>query len=302
MLYQAIHLIDNLLCKTCPKYTRKSYGEFLKANDYPHSKNTITRILNYIDEQFKLDIKAKRTGHPDSNFFYIDEEASDPDYHTYYNLAKSLLFHQIIQEHREKKYIAKSYISISNDRRNDGLEYLKDIIKAVENQHKIQVEYRSFFEDNPKTYIIEPVLLREYLNRWYVVANRKPELDKPQPVFALDRIKKLQILKQKFTEKQDFIKAYTQTIGASLSGDVIELVLGVSDQQAHYFKTLSFHPSQEYLGKKGQWHRFKYRVRYNFELLQWLKHYGKHVVVLEPDYVRQNLLNEITEMQKNYQK
>ncbi len=302
MLYQAIHLIDNLLCKTCPKHTRKSYGEFLKENDYPHSKNTITRIINFIDEQFKLVIKAKRSKDSDSNFFYIDEEASDPDYHTYYNLAKSLLFHQIIQEHREKKYIASSYISISNDRRNDGLEYLKDIIKAIENQYKIRLEYRSFFEDSPKTYTIEPVLLRDYQNRWYVVANRKPELDKPQPVFALDRIKKLQILKQKFTNKQDFVSAYKQTIGASLSGDVIDLVLGVSDQQAHYFKTLSFHPSQEYLGKKGQWHRFKYRVRYNFELLQWLKHYGNQIVVIEPASVKHELVREITKMKNNYKK
>ena len=302
MLYQAIHLIDNLLCKTCPKYTRKSFAEFLKANDFPHSKNTVTRILNYIDEQFKLVIKAKHSKIPEQNFFYIDNDVSDPDFYETYNLAKSLLFHQIIQEHREKKYIAKSYISISNDRRNDGLEFLKDIIKAVENQQQIQLDYHSFFEDKPQTYLIEPVLLREYLNRWYVVANRKPELTKPQPVFALDRIKKLKILNRKFTDKQDFIKAYTQTIGASLSGDVIDLVLGVSDQQAQYFKTLSFHASQQYLGKNGKWHRFKYRVRYNFELLQWLKHYGKHVVVLEPDSVRQKLLNEITEMQKNYQK
>ena len=302
MLRQAIHLIDNLLCERCPKYTRKSFAVFLKENDFPHSRNTITRLLNFIDKQFGLVVKAKRSKHYDLNFFYIDKNESDPDYFTKYNLAKSLLFHQIIHEHNENKYIVKDYISISNDRRNDGLEYLNDIIKAVENQQKIQLEYQSFFDSHPQTYIIEPVLLREYQNRWYVVANRKPELNKEQPVFGLDRIKKLKVLRQKFTGKQDFSSAYKHTIGASLSGPVIDLILGVNDQQANYFKTLSFHPSQEYLGKKGKWHHFKYSVRYNFELLQWLKHYGEQIVVLEPESVRQELLNEIIRMQKNYQK
>jgi len=191
------------------------------------------------------------------------------------------------------------YISVSNYTRNQGLEYFPDLFRAVVGQHPVRLRYRSFSAGTEKEYYIEPVLLREYLNRWYVISQNTGKDEKASPIFALDRILDMEVLWRRTFEKdpdKDFAAVFRHVIGVSLYGKEEDVLLRVSPQQSFFFNTLPFHATQELVDVDEEgYHTFKYRLRTNFELGQWIHHYSPHVEVLAPDYLRERIYREAKE-------
>jgi len=299
---QATYLLEQILNKR--KITRQQFAGWLEENDYPHSKNTITRILKFIDRHYGFKIKAKRSKYPGENHFYIDWDASDPEALKNYNFAKTLLINGLLKNALQQRIALDEYISVSNYTENKGLEHLPELFRAVTNRHQVQLHYQSFFMDKPKKFIIEPVLLREYLNRWYVISQNTSEEEKPKPVFALDRILDMEIIANRRFEKnptKNFAEEFRNTIGATLSGNIQEILLQVSKQQVKYFETLPFHSSQKLVKTNPDGSRiYSYTLRNNYELKQWIKHYGKEVKVLAPKELQKEIINELKENLKQY--
>jgi len=296
---QAIYLLEKVINKQ--KITRSQFAKWLKENEYPSSKNTITRILQFIDKYYGIVLKAKKSKYANQNYFYVDEKNSDPDYLKHYNFAKSLIINGIFNHSLKERQLLSKYISVSNYTENKGLEFLPVILKAISKHQVLKIVYQSFFREKEQTFQIEPVLLREYLNRWYVISQNIAN-DKEQPVFALDRIKEIKTIKNNFFKmSKNYSGDYHYTIGASLSGNIEKIILSVSPQQAKYFFTLPFHSSQKLIKKsKNGNYIFSYQLRINYELLQWLKHYGKEIKVLCPKYLQKNLIADLQNTLKQY--
>jgi len=299
---QATYLLEQIL--NGKKITRRQFTGWLAENAYPHSKNTITRILTFINEYYGFKLKAKRSKYAEENHYYIDWDESDPEAMKKYNFAKTLLLNGFLHKAFQDRLVLDKYISISNYNENKGLEYFTDLFRAVVNRNPVRLRYQSFFKDKAQEFTIEPVLLREYLNRWYVISQNTTQEEKHAPVFALDRIHEMEVLhtrRFKQDKTQNFAEAFKHTIGASLSGKIQEVLLQVSDQQAKYFETLPFHSSQKFVKKgEGNSHIYSYRLRINYELLQWLKHFGQEIKVLSPKHLQDRLIEELKNTLKQY--
>ncbi|MGV8812809.1 MAG: helix-turn-helix transcriptional regulator [Gelidibacter sp.] len=147
---------------------------------------------------------------------------------------------------------------------------------------------------------MKPHLLKEYQNRWYVVG----ENDQGFRVFGLDRLADLKVLdKPSFKNKtEEANKKLSHTIGLNFSDHKpTRMVLRFHASQKPYLESLKLHRSQEEVadGLDG-FYTIKLFVSYNFELKQQLLKYGSLVEVLEPDFVRNDIMTELENAFKAY--
>ena len=80
-------------------------------------------------------------------------------------------------------------------RRPQGTENLHGLLHAIKNKVQISFTYQKFWKDKITVRIVEPYALKEFKNRWYLMANDLK--DKRVKSFALDRLSKLEITHKK---------------------------------------------------------------------------------------------------------
>jgi len=78
-------------------------------------------------------------------------------------------------------------------RRPQGTENLFGLLHAIKQNNPIKFIYQKYWEDQPTQRNVDPLALKEFKNRWYVIA--KDLKDSRIKSFALDRLSSLEILK-----------------------------------------------------------------------------------------------------------
>ncbi|MBR4730779.1 MAG: WYL domain-containing protein, partial [Prevotella sp.] len=68
----------------------------------------------------------------------------------------------------------------------DGEQYLPTILEALKKNIALEMTYQSFSRDEENTFEVEPLCLKAFKQRWYLVA-RSPYYDKVM-IYALDRV------------------------------------------------------------------------------------------------------------------
>jgi len=196
---------------------------------------------------------------------------------------------------------AKDYISFESIGNLKGIEHLNLLLDAVKNKNLISFSHRSFESDDGVNYQIQPYLLKEYQNRWYIigVVEGKKELR----TFGIDRISDLKVLDENFipNPKINPLKNFEHVIGLYYSDlDPEEVILSFTPQQGNYIRTLPLHHSQEILLDDDEEFRIKIFVVPNFELRQKILMLGDSVEVIEPVWFREEVIEEIRKGLKNY--
>ncbi|MBX2932113.1 MAG: WYL domain-containing protein [Chitinophagaceae bacterium] len=87
-------------------------------------------------------------------------------------------------------------------RKPQGTENLYGLLDAIKNKVQIKFSYQKFYRDTISERTAEPYALKEFKNRWYLLA--KDVWDKNIKTYALDRLTNLKITKTKFTLPNDF--------------------------------------------------------------------------------------------------
>ena len=87
-------------------------------------------------------------------------------------------------------------------RRPQGTENLYGLLYAIKNRFQVTFSYQTFRDDKITHRTTEPYALKEFKNRWYVLA--KDLKDKKVKSFALDRLSELEIKRKKFQLPNDF--------------------------------------------------------------------------------------------------
>ncbi len=169
-------------------------------------------------------------------------------------------------------------------RRPIGSEHLNGLLHAIQNRIQIQFPYQKFWEDLPEVREVEPQALKEFKNRWYLLAI---DIDrKALRIFALDRMSNLSISNRKFQYKtkidaKDFFKNCFGII-APEEEKVEEVILSFDAFQGKYIKSLPLHETQELLIDNKNEVRVKLNVFLTFDFIMEVLSYGDRVKVLEP--------------------
>jgi predicted DNA-binding transcriptional regulator YafY len=182
-------------------------------------------------------------------------------------------------------------------RRPQGTENLHGLLHAIKNRLPIKFEYKKFWEDEISQRTVEPYVLKEFKNRWYILA--KDLKDSGVKSFALDRLTNLKITNKKF----DFPKAfsieenyrYCFGIIGSNGEDPKEIILSFDPFQGKYIKTLPLHDTQQTLIDNEEELQIKLKLCITHDLMMELLSFGDNMRILKP----KSLAEEIKQMHYN---
>lgn len=288
-----IILIENLLFGN-KKYSRKDFMEKLKVEELSSSNSSITRILNKIYTDFGIKVQQKK------EFYEIINEETELDYIDKYKNFKNLLFREIIQKNIIENSLISQFISFGNNSTNKGIMFIDNALNAILENRKLKIFYQPFYESEIKEYIVNPLFIKEYQSRWYLISELN-EMNKIK-TFAFDRIQYLEILKSTFkikTQKKDLFK---NTIGINHSEDIHEIVLRFNTWQANYVKTLPLHSTQKIIAENENGLTISINVNVNFELEQMIKSYGSSIKVIEPEFLKLKIIEDFEKTILEYKK
>lgn len=288
-----IILIDNVLSNP-KKFTRKSYAEHLKDKGLKYSSSSIERYKESIYTEIGLKLKFPR-----NKGCEIVENETDLDYLEKFQFYKSLFFRHILHKSITENSIQNQFISFGFDTLNKNIKFIEPILNAIIESKKIKIFYKKFQENNIKNYLVSPLFIKEYLNRWYVIGDTE---DIKKRVFALDRIENIEFLSSHFKNTNaNETKIFDHTIGVNFSGKVENVVLWISEYKYPYFETLPIHKTQKLVEKTTNGFIISIEVCCNYELEQWILHYGNTIKVIEPKHLKERILLQLKESLKNYE-
>lgn len=187
-------------------------------------------------------------------------------------------------------------------RRPQGTENLYGLLHAIKNQVQINFTYQKYWEDELTERIVEPYALKEFKNRWYVLANDLK--DNQVKSFALDRLTDLEITKRKFQFPNDFNinEHYKYCFGIiSPNGHKPqEVVLSFDPFQGKYIKSLPLHESQQILIDNEDELKVKLTLFVTHDFFMELLSYGENLKVIEPESLIKDIKNSLQETLKQY--
>lgn len=183
-----------------------------------------------------------------------------------------------------------------------GQEFLSEILGAVKEQKSIQFVYRKFDAQEAKSYSLDPYVLKEYRNRWYVTG--KSGSSDTIVTFGLDRIQELKVTTTVFKPVSGFRADdyFKYSFGISVSNKLSpeRIVLSFTAQQGAYVLSQPLHTTQELVSQSTDSIEVSINVIPSFELKSQLLSYGSSVRVLEPKWLKEEMQQEVKRMVGNY--
>ena len=178
-------------------------------------------------------------------------------------------------------------------RRPNGSEHLNGLLHAIQNRVQLQFSYHKYWEDSPEIRKVEPHSLKEFKNRWYLLAANID--DGNIRIFALDRISNLTITNLKFQHntKIDVNAFFKNCFGIIVPDErkVEEVILSFDPFQGKYIKSLPLHETQEILIDDEIEIRIKLSIYITFDFIMEILSYGNRVKVVSPMNLQQQVQN-----------
>jgi len=246
------------------------------------SKRTLQRDIREIRNTFGIDIEYSTK---DKGYFISQGEMENMNFQRMieaFDMFNSLNLAQDLTPfiHLEK-------------RRPQGTENLYGILHAIKNKFQIKFAYQKFWEDEVSQRTVEPYALKEFKNRWYILA--KDSKDGNIKSFALDRLKNLEITNRtfEFPKTCNIEESYRYCFGIISPNDEEpqEIILSFDPFQGKYIKTLPLHDTQQVLVDTEDELQIKLKLCVTYDLIMELLSFGDKMKVLQP----KSLAKEIKE-------
>lgn len=184
----------------------------------------------------------------------------------------------------------------------DGQDYLPVIIEALKKNTVLEMTYHSYWRDEENTFPVEPLCLKAFKQRWYLVAH-SPYLNKVM-IYALDRVQKLETTDESFNYPKDFVAEdyFEDCFGiiADQRCDVETIKLKVAASQANYLRSLTLHQTQKEVERNDEYSIFTLRLRPTYDFLQEILSMGSDIEVLEPESFRGDIREIAKQMWNKY--
>lgn len=208
----------------------------------------------------------------------------------------------------------KHIISLAKNPLNNS-NIFAQLFAAISNKQVIEIKYHTFADlQNAHSVLVHPYLLKEYNRRWYLIGAAVQ--DDKLLTLALDRIEtvipqSVHVYKEYDGNLQE---RYEDIVGVTLFEDkpIEHIVFWVSDASMHYVLTKPIHESQRhYTHEREAELRSQYPMLengaffsidciINYELIRELMSFGKDLLVLTPESVKNQIIEKISENIQSY--
>ncbi len=214
----------------------------------------------------------------------------------FFELDKLLLqFEQRVRTagYSENPFIAFEHVEAKN------IERLDEFYRYVTDKRIREIDYTPFGQATEKRVVL-PVQLREYNNRWTLVAYDKEKASYQN--FPLDRIGNVRLSAETFANEHKFDseKHFQDVIGNTVLDDAVveSIVFTVQKRRTFYVETKPWHHSQQKINEDEESMTFEIQIKPNFEFWAKVMEHIEDIEINEPKGIRsefQHRVRKITE-------
>lgn len=170
-------------------------------------------------------------------------------------------------------------------------DFLDHILLAMKDFSIINIVYREYGSFTSTEVTIEPYCLKTYHNRWYLLGRcQNAEFH----IYCLDRIEHIGITANKFSIPSTFdAKEYfSEYYAVRLDNDVPiqRVILRAHENERFILDRQKIHESQKLRCEGDGYYDFEYRLRPTFDFVSYLESQGRFIEVIEPLWLRKELL------------
>ena len=272
--------------------------DFLNEKDFIISSRTLERDFERIRADFGLEIVYNK----ENNGYYIDKDKS-VKIDSFFKFLEIVTVADILSESLLNSNKILDYVSFDDSKYFKGIENLKNILIAINQNRKLIFTHENFSANTFKKYEITPLLLKEYENRWYVIG--VPEGKEEIRTFGIDRITELtlgRIANLKRSQFKPQLKSFDDIIGLDFNqGKPIDIRLLVDGIHIKYMKSLPLHHSQliHSENEKGQYF-VDFFLTPNYEFTTQILKIGDEAEVIYPNELRTTIKNILSDSLKKY--
>lgn len=272
--------------------------DYLKERDFKTSSRTFERDLETIRTDFGLELTYSKQ----ENGYYIDEDRS-VKVESLFKFLELVTVADVLSDGLKDSNKLLDYIVFDDSSQLKGIENLEPILLAIKQEQELMFNHYNYYNETLKPYTITPLILKQYLNRWYVVG--VPKGINEIRTFGIDRIqdlklgKTISIKKEKYQEQ---LKQFNKIIGLRYSQEeVMHIVLKVNKFHVKYLESLPLHSSQKISPCEDEdFALVSYDLIPNYEFdIQILK-MSMEVEVVEPKAYRDKIKNIIENIHNKY--
>jgi predicted DNA-binding transcriptional regulator YafY len=261
------------------------------------SKETLKKDIQTLRFDFGSPIDYDRT---ENHYYYINSD------YTFLNLGDNLIKKLITKIKLDSLVLNKikfeEFIQFEEETSNLGWDNILDISTALSLRKKIQLQYNSKNSLTQKKLILNPLLLKENRNYWYLLAT----IDNSTEIrtFNLSRILgKIVVLDENSVRPKDFnpLNYFKYSIGITAQkSNPEEITLSFTPNQSNYLIEKPLHKTQTVLVNTENEFIIKLTVEPNYELIANILSYGENVKVISPNSLKELIIQKISLMEKNY--
>ncbi len=183
---------------------------------------------------------------------------------------------------------------------NIDTKVFNNLYKACKNFNQIQIEYFSASKNEMSSRLVLPYCLQNHKNTWYLVAHCTSMKD--TRCFALHRLKNVKVLNVTFTPpKQETLNNWLSTaFQLEHSDTVYNFKIKFKDIAARHIKERIWHESQKLSVNDDNSLILEFQASSIDEIKRWVLTWGVNAIVLEPQNLINEIVNEISRIKDQY--
>lgn len=172
-----------------------------------------------------------------------------------------------------------------------GTQHFYGLLHAIKNLFIVRFAYHKYEEDSISESTVEPMVLKEFKNRWYLVALDLK--DQQIKTFGLDRIEDLEISKKHFSShtEVDVQVLYRDSFGIinGTADDIEEIILSFNPLQGKYIRSFPLHHSEKVLADTHEKFDISLRLAPTYDFVMEIMSFGDNVMILQTQFERRDL-------------
>ena len=246
------------------------------SNDLASSQKTFSKDLKLLAE-LGIEIKFKRST---MTYQIINDD---------FSVSSQTIFDNILLLNAYKQTENNSEIMIFEKRQASGLHNLEGLVFAIKNSKIITFNYTKNWEGISTKRVVEPYALKEFKNRWYLLANEVDGKDFFLKTFGLDRISDVEVNSKTFKKQEvDIDKLFVNSFGIISTLDQIpeKIILSFDYEQGKFIKTLPIHHSQKVLIDNDSEYRIELTLVPTYDFYQELLTHTGRMKIISPENVK----------------
>jgi len=284
--------------------------ELLNNSKYPSSANMIDFMaeqgLKLSERQLKRDIESLRYEFGlEIHYSAIHRgyllESSQIAFPYFLKLLEFSQNAELLMAYLKKGLDISEILDFEDFHSFKGTGLLQNLALAIMNQNELQLLHKRFDSETEKQFLFQPYLLREYLNRWYIIGvlTNTGEIR----TFGIDRIISFSTTGKSFkkTEKERITALFRNVVGihASFDDQVEEITLSCHPYLGNLLKSLPLHPSQKVELETETETIISLKVVVNYELKQRLLMMADQSKIISPEWLKDNMKQLVSKALEN---